>query len=773
VQSHRGARHALRVPPVLRERLARLSRDENATLFMTLLGAFQLLLARLSGQTDFAVGTPIAGRTRVETDDLIGLFVNTLVLRTDLAGDPTVRELVARVRTMALDAYARQEVPLEKLIEELQPERSLSRQPLFQVMLVLHNGPSAEVALAGLHVTPLKVARGTAKFDLTLSLVDAADELAGSIEYSTDLFDAATVAGMASYYLRLLEAIAADPERRLSELPALPRPERRRSRAARSTAGPRERSGPGDAAAYVAPRTPAEERLAAIWAEVLGRERVGIHDDFFDLGGHSLLAVRLTSRMSTATGVEIPIRSLILHPTIAALVPALDDLRRTGERTGRAGPASPEHGAVAPNANMAANMAANRGRQPHSPLLRIEHRPLLSLFAAGHIAPVQSAALASLRDDLPARTGRSRDEIVHDWYDGLPTLAAIRETALGRIAVLVLPRFASELYDDQEGLVESIIEALGIAGRLGARMVSLTGLIPSATNYGRAIADRAAGRTDLPPISTGHATTSATVVRAVERILQESGRTIAGEHVAVLGLGSIGLTSLRLMLRSLPHPCALTLCDVYEKRDALERIRQTLVHDFRYRGMVHVASSHATSVPAELYDATLIVGATNVPDILDVDRLAPGTLIVDDSAPHCFAVDDALRRLRDSGDVLFTEGGVLRMPQASGAVRYLPRVAARTANPEYLEWFAEYDPMHLAGCMLSGLLSACFDDLEPTVGPIGDDACFRHHERLARLELRAADLQCMGHLLPEESIRSFRERFRADRAPDRGVTPCR
>ena len=757
VPSYRGARHPVRVPPALRERLTRLSHEENATPFMTLLAAFQAMLARLSGQTDVAVGTPIAGRTRVETDDLVGLFVNTLVLRTDLADDPTGRELLARVRAMALDAYAYQEVPLEKLIEELQPARSLNRQPLFQVMFILQNGPRSEVELPGLDVTSLRVTRTSAKFDLTLALVDADEELAGSIEYSTDLFDAATVAEIADYYVRLLEAMAADPVRRVSELPPPPRLAGTRSREIPSDAPPAV-DPPGESAVYVAPRTPMEERLAGIWAEVLGRSRVGVHDDFFDLGGHSLLAVRLTSRMSNAMGVEIPIRTLILHPTIAGLVTAIEELRRQG--------ASSAGARSAPTPSD----AASRSR---SPLLRVEHRPLLSLVATGRVAPVQAAALSYLRDDLPERTGRSREEIVHEWYDGLPTLAGIRETALGRIAVLVLPRFVSELYDDQARLVDGIVEALEMAGRLGAHTMALTGLIPSATDYGRAIVARTAGRTDLPAISTGHATTSATVVLAVERILRESGRTIAGEHLGALGLGSIGLTSLRLMLRSLPHPPELTLCDVYEKRDALERVRRSLVDDLGYRGRVRVLSSHATSVPEELYDATLIVGATNVPDVVDVDRLRPGTLIVDDSGPHCFAIDDARRRLHDAGDILFTEGGVLRTPQATSAVRYLPRVATRTASPEYLEWFAEYDPMHITGCILSGLLSARFEELEPTVGPIADDTCVRHHERLTRLGFQAGDLQCMGQLLPEESIRSFRERFRAAPGAGRDETPCR
>ena len=160
------------------------------------------------------------------------------------------------------------------------------------------------------------------------------------------------------------------------------------------------------------------------------------------------------------------------------------------------------------------------------PLVKIERRPLLSLFAAGKIAPVDAAALGSLPSELLVRTGLSRDEVIHGWYDNQPTLTAILETFWGRIAVIRLPRFSAELYNDREDLVGVIVEALEIAGRLGARTVSCTGLIPSATDYGRAVATAISGRNDLPLISTGHATTVATVVLAINKILQEGGETL-------------------------------------------------------------------------------------------------------------------------------------------------------------------------------------------------------------------------------------------------------
>lgn len=227
LQTYPGATRCLALPANLAAALRTLSRQEDATLFMVLLAAWQTLLHRYSGQEDILVGSPIAGRTRVETENLIGFFLNTLVFRGDLSGDPTFRELLKRVRQAALGAYAHQDLPFEKLVDALQLERDLSRSPLFQVMFVLQNEPLRPLKLAGLKLNPIHVHSGTAKFDLLLSLEESADGIGGFIEYNTDLFDAATIARMLGHCQTLLESIATDPEQRLSVLPLLTAAERR------------------------------------------------------------------------------------------------------------------------------------------------------------------------------------------------------------------------------------------------------------------------------------------------------------------------------------------------------------------------------------------------------------------------------------------------------------------------------------------------------------------------------------------------------------------
>jgi amino acid adenylation domain-containing protein/non-ribosomal peptide synthase protein (TIGR01720 family) len=228
VFAHRGARHHFALGPELVRALTALGRQEGATLFMTLLAAYQTLLSRHSGQEDISVGSPIAGRTQVETEGLIGYFANTLVLRTDLSGDPTFRELLGRVRETSLGAYAHQDVPFEMLVERLQPERSLSHTPLFQAALTLQSSPAEPLHVRGLALAPLEVESGTAKFDLLLTLEGEGESLRCFFEYNTDIFDGETIARMAGHFRTLLEGVVASPDDLVTRLPLLTDAERER-----------------------------------------------------------------------------------------------------------------------------------------------------------------------------------------------------------------------------------------------------------------------------------------------------------------------------------------------------------------------------------------------------------------------------------------------------------------------------------------------------------------------------------------------------------------
>jgi len=228
LQSFAGKRVRLEVAAHVTDALRSLARREGATLYMTLLAAFQLLLGRHAGQDDVLIGSPIAGRSRTELEALIGFFANTVVLRGDLGGDPTFRELLGRTRETALGAFAHDEVPFERLVEALRPERDPGRNPLFQAMFALHNQPLTALTLADLTVTPIRFEPGSSKVDVSLTLTETADGLRGSIEYCTPLFEHATIERLVGHLKRLLEDIASDPDRPISRLALLGDAERRR-----------------------------------------------------------------------------------------------------------------------------------------------------------------------------------------------------------------------------------------------------------------------------------------------------------------------------------------------------------------------------------------------------------------------------------------------------------------------------------------------------------------------------------------------------------------
>jgi hypothetical protein len=230
VQTLRGAREEVLLSPELSARVRALNHRAGATLFVTLLAAFQALLSRYTRQDDVVVGTSVAGRNRAELEGLIGYFINTLVLRLRLGADDHAMSLLERARRMVLDSQQHQDLPFEKLVDELQPERSMMRTPLFQVMFIMLpklDLMQGDVTLPGLKLKAAGGDSGTAKFDLTLTMVDSEPGMSGTLEYNTDLFDASTVKRLLTHYERLLEGMTADPLRPLATIPLLGAAERR------------------------------------------------------------------------------------------------------------------------------------------------------------------------------------------------------------------------------------------------------------------------------------------------------------------------------------------------------------------------------------------------------------------------------------------------------------------------------------------------------------------------------------------------------------------
>jgi non-ribosomal peptide synthetase component F len=286
---------------------------------MTLLTAFSVLLSRFADQDDVIIGTPIANRRQSELEDLIGFFANTLTLRVRVHPALTFRELLRNVREVTLGAYANQDVPFEKLVEELQPVRDLNRNPFFQVTFGVQNIPHSELHLPGLSLGVQEFVTGATRFDLECFLREEGGELRGIFVYNTDLFAQQTIESLLHHFEHLLETVVANPTERVSDLP---NPFSDLSRVHALVAP--EQPNVAEEVAPIVAETPTAELLSNIWADVLGLERVGLHDNFFDLGGHSLLATRVISRVREAFKLEAPLRRLFEMPTVFELAAYID-----------------------------------------------------------------------------------------------------------------------------------------------------------------------------------------------------------------------------------------------------------------------------------------------------------------------------------------------------------------------------------------------------------------------------------------------------------------
>jgi len=335
-QTLAGATRTFPVPGELMSTIKSLATSQQATVFMLLLAAFKVLLYRYSGQPDVLVGVPVAGRNQLETEGLIGFFVDTLVLRDDLSGNPSFRDLVAEVRETTLGAFANGDVPFDKIVETLQPQRDLRYNPIFQVMFSVIKSAIRSHTFGNISAYPYVVYPSTSIFDLSAAFVEDSD---GNwwlqFDFNTDLFREERIAAMCEDYIGLLRGIASDPEARIDTLPVVSLPqstvtaqppskmtnraeEKKLNASSWASFGRNRRQSPG---IYELE----EALLVDIWKDVLGVPKIGRHDNFFDLGGHSLLAARLVREVQNATGRKIPVSAIFKAPTVATLARLIKD----------------------------------------------------------------------------------------------------------------------------------------------------------------------------------------------------------------------------------------------------------------------------------------------------------------------------------------------------------------------------------------------------------------------------------------------------------------
>jgi predicted amino acid dehydrogenase len=332
-----------------------------------------------------------------------------------------------------------------------------------------------------------------------------------------------------------------------------------------------------------------------------------------------------------------------------------------------------------------------------------------------------------------------------------PQWGAVCRVELGTIALVVVPRFGIDLIADAGAAIAAVDAAAVYARRLGARTAALTGLIPAITDFGRALQPRHG-----LAITTGHATTASAIVLTAMAAARAVARTLTNETIAFVGLGAIGTATLRLLSDLPVHPRRLILCDVPAKARELERLADELRTAFGYGGDIDIVSAHGT-VPAEVYRSKFIIGATNVPGVLEIDRLAPGTIVVDDSFPHCFDLEEAIGRMASRGDVLLVDGGLVSPP---GTIEWSVNLPAGIAavlghHPE-----ASLLPgsTSITGCILSSLL-AQGDAALATPGPVSAATCSAHWRTLERMRIGAAPLGC-GRWSPSAAyLEQFSGRF--------------
>jgi amino acid adenylation domain-containing protein len=478
------------------------------------------------------------------------------------------------------------------------------------------------------------------------------------------------------------------------------------------------------------PRTPIEAQLVAILEELLEHNRIGLDDNFFSLGGTSLLGIRYVTRISGIYNVRLGVAALMRAPTVAAMAQLVVDQLKDGGTTGK------PHGINLPL---------------DVPIGQKLWRPLAMIRAEGSFDEIDAAAIAYLPDELldaARRIGteqavRRRLPRAND-----PQWGAVCHLPFGTIALVVVPRFGIDLIADPDAALNAVQAAADYASRLGARTAALTGLIPAVTDLGRALRPR-----EGLEMTTGHATTASAIVLTTISAAQAAARNLVDETVAFVGLGAIGTATLRLMLDRTTHPRRLVLCDVPAKSSHLVQLAHEIRTNFGYCGNIEIAAAPG-AVPDEVYQSRFIIGATNVPGVLEIERLAPGTIVIDDSFPHCFDLDKAIDRTRSRGDILPLDGGLV---SPRGLIEWTMTMPANfSAVLGHHEAGLLPDSTAITGCILSSLLAQSHD-APATTGPVSITACRDHWQALHRLGIGAAPLRC-GRWSPSDAyLNDFRK----------------
>jgi predicted amino acid dehydrogenase len=402
----------------------------------------------------------------------------------------------------------------------------------------------------------------------------------------------------------------------------------------------------------VTPSNPIEEKLLSILKDVLGIDHAGLDEDFFALGGTSLLGLRYIVRACEVFGVDLGTAELMHTPTVRGLAQRI-----------AAGQLLSSPHASAGDAEVTTPLACNMWR------------PLALARAEGAFEKIDSAAITYLPDELLSTQGFHRLRGAPEGRAAGPHWMGACRTQIGTIALLVAPLTARDLIGGSSAAKSTLDTAVAYAARLGAHCISLTGLIPAATNLGRDLACP-----DHVALTTGHACTASAMALTIQSAAAATGRDLEEETLSFVGLGAIGSATLRVLLECVAHPRALILCDLPGNLGHLQLLAREARTTLGFQGSIKVVTA-TTSLPKQIYDSDFLIAATNAPNSIEVERLRPGTIVVDYSFPSSFDFDQAMHRFADAGDILVATGGSIGLQESMDWTFMLPpELTAFTQN---------------------------------------------------------------------------------------------
>lgn len=453
------------------------------------------------------------------------------------------------------------------------------------------------------------------------------------------------------------------------------------------------------------PANEIEKKLYNILTRLLKLQNIGVDENIFEFGADSLTVIELISFLDKENYI-LNVNDIYQYPSIRDMSKRI--LIKTIE----------------------ANAIPHFNRDQTEQLIRqIEN---------GDLPQLDAAAFGYMPDYMNYHLDNLETGILYQYI----------KTSLGNIGVFALPIRNIELYSRKDRLLSICGSTINKLKNLGVRVVSLTGLIPSATNYGLDILSTVNNGIQ---ITTGHATTVASMVLSLERLLNECDRDIQNENIAIIGIGSIGSAFSETLLMLYPKIVRLVLCDIYEKRDSLQRFKGRLAS--KYNSKIEILFSTAKELPESFYDATLVIGATNVKDVVDVKKLKPGTLLLDDSSPHCFSEEHAIKRLKSTADILFTEGGILESEEE------MEKSTLKLANVFESNFNRHFNhKKEITGCILSSLLTDKCCELTATLDKVDSMECIKHYHKLKEYGFKGARIQLSDYEIPQELIDSYLRR---------------